>query len=140
MSSPTRPDQPLRILIVEDEALLALQMEGALADGGHEVVGLADTPDEAVALADRARPQLALVDIQLHGRRVGVELALELGRHGVPCLFATGNCPEEGGRDAALGCLHKPFADRTLREAVEVARSLLGGHEPAFVPLGLHLY
>lgn len=134
------PKDRFRILIVEDEALLAMQMEGALADGGHEVVGLADSRDEALALAGRARPELALVDIQLHGRRVGVDLARELNRQGVPCLFATGNCPEKDGRGVALGCLHKPFGDYTLLEAVAVARGLLEGRTPAHLPPGLHIY
>lgn len=136
MSEPV--SKQLRIAIIEDEALVALEMEDHLTDAGHEVVGIADTLREAVSLIERTRPDLALVDIQLAEGCSGLDVAKELNAHGVPCVFATGNCP---GRDIddALGCLHKPFNHIQLLGAVTAANALLAGQE-AELPREMHLF
>src|SRR5919107_3429438 len=101
----------LRIMIVEDEALVALEIGGMLAMAGHEAVGQADDLPSAVAAAEAEKPDLALVDIQLAQGTSGLDVAAALRERGVPVLFATGNCPTERGRGLALGCLHKPISD-----------------------------
>ena len=131
----------LRILIVEDEALVALEIEGMLAMAGHEAVAQADDLPSAVAAAEAEKPDLALVDIQLALGTSGLDVAAALRARGIPVLFATGNCPTEKGRGLALGCLHKPISDRTLAAAVEAAGAVLRGAPlPPHIPSALHLY
>ncbi|EYD74340.1 Two-component response regulator [Rubellimicrobium mesophilum DSM 19309] len=131
----------LRILIVEDEALVALEIEGMLAMAGHEPVGQADDLPSALAAAESEKPDLALVDIQLAQGTSGLDVAAALKERGVPVLFATGNCPTERGRGLALGCLHKPISDRALAAAIETAGAVLRGTPlPAHIPSALHLY
>lgn len=136
MSEPAR--NQLRIAIIEDEALVALEMEDHLTDAGHHVVGIADTLRDAVDLIQATRPDLALVDIQLAEGSSGLDVARELTARGVLCVFATGNCP---GRDIddALGCLHKPFNHIQLLGAVNAANAVLAG-EAADIPREMHLF
>lgn len=131
----------LRVLIVEDEALVALEIEGMLALAGHEAVARADDLPSAVAAAEAERPDLALVDVQLAQGASGIEVAAALRERGVPVIFATGNCPTERGRGLAMGCLHKPISDRALAAAVGAAKALLDG-EPLPPPTtsALHFF
>ena len=131
--------KPLRIAIIEDEALVALEMEDHLTSAGHEVVGSADTLEEAIALIEETRPDLALVDVQLAEGSSGLDVVRELTARGIPCVFATGNCPGER-RDDALGCLHKPFSHIQLVGAVGAATSVLNGDKPSDLPREMHLY
>jgi DNA-binding response OmpR family regulator len=132
--------EPARILIIEDEALVALEMESILSDAGYEVVGVADDQSSAMAAVDRSTPDLALVDIQLANRSSGFHVAAELSKRGVCCLFVTGNCPAERGQGHAVGCLHKPFNERILLGAVAAAEKLMRGARPERLPRGMHLY
>lgn len=131
----------MRVLIVEDEALVAMEIEGMLGLAGHEAVAQADDLPSAVAAAEAERPDLALVDIQLAEGTSGLDVAAALKARGVPVLFATGNCPDERGTGLALGCLHKPITDATLAAAVGTAEALLQGRPLPFrLPSALHLY
>lgn len=67
-----------RILVVEDEFFVAMELETALGDAGFDVVGVASSADEAVRLAKAHRPALVLMDIRLIGKRDGVDAALEI--------------------------------------------------------------
>lgn len=136
------PLTPLRFLVVEDEGLLALEIETYLERAGHTVTGIADTRTLALIQAGADRPDLALVDLRLHGIDSGLDLAADLGALEIPVLFVTGNCPERAGQGLALGCLHKPFDEGQLLAAVAIAGRLLHG-EPvniARLPSSLHLY
>lgn len=130
--------EPLRIAIIEDEALVALEIEDHLTDAGHKVVGTADTLGDAVKLVRETRPDLAIVDIQLAEGSSGLDVARELNARGVPCVFATGNCPGQNITDA-LGCLHKPFNQIQLIGAVTAAKALLAGEE-VDLPREMHLF
>ncbi|MFC5567044.1 response regulator [Rubellimicrobium aerolatum] len=131
----------MRVMIVEDEALVALEIEGMLGLAGHEAVAQADDLPSAVAGAEAERPDLALVDIQLAQGTSGLDVAAALKARGVPVLFATGNCPTERGKGLALGCLHKPITDGSLAVALEAVEALLHGRPlPAHIPAALHLY
>src|ERR1700733_3678431 len=79
-----------RILVVEDEFLIASAVEVDLSDGGFEVVAVANTATDAVGLAREKRPDLVIMDIRLVGDRDGVDAALEIFREtGIRCIFAT---------------------------------------------------
>lgn len=133
-------DGAMRLLVVEDQALVALEMEAYLAAAGRRVVGVAADRAGAAALGRAERPDLALVDLRLARGDSGLDVAADLAALGVPVLFVTGNCPEDRGRGLALGCLHKPFGEAALLAAVAAAEAILKGRQPAPVPDGMHLY
>lgn len=115
-----------RILIVEDEALLALELEDTLEQAGFQVVGVTPTCGTALEWAERQSPDLALMDICLAGRRDGIEAAMILQRDfGIPSLLLTGLSPaglEERWTSAKpVGVLTKPLVKGTLVRAVSAA-------------------
>ena len=121
-----------RILIVEDDFLVATQMETALRDGGFESAGIAATAEEALALAGAQRPALCIMDIRLAGRSSGIDTAIELFRsYGVRCIFATAHFDLEARRRAApaapLGWLQKPYSMTSLVAMVRQALDELRG-------------
>ena len=118
--------QQVRVLIAEDEWLVAMEIEATLEDAGYAVVGLAASADEAVRMAEVHRPDLLVMDIRLKGRRDGVDAAFELnGRLGLRCLFvsAYSDDPMRARAQAAnpLGWISKPFSARQLLDALEAA-------------------
>jgi DNA-binding response OmpR family regulator len=129
----------LRIAIVEDEALIAMEIEDLLSSAGYDVVGSADSAPAAVRLIQDQKPDLALVDVQLASGTNGFEVAAELKGGATAVVFATGNCPGRE-RDDALGCLHKPYNATQLLRAVEAADAVLRGAQPTDVPVEMHLY
>jgi DNA-binding response OmpR family regulator len=129
------------ILIIEDEILLGLLLADALADVGHRVLGPASCRAEALGLVSEGTPHLALVDIELRGGESGIELAVELRRRGVPCVFATGQpAGARAHRELALGLVPKPYSPTTVLEVVRYFEALHAGEHPAGVPRGLELF
>ena len=122
-----RADKPERVLVVEDDFLVALQMEAALTEAGFEVAGVAASGGEAIKLASSERPRLAVMDIRLAGGRDGIDTALQLfAEHGIRCIFATAHHDEQSRRRAAsaspLGWLQKPY---TMASLVIMVRNAL---------------
>lgn len=119
---------PTRILLIEDDPLIAEPVELALIEEGFRVVGIAETAERAVQLARLYRPDLAITDIRLSGPRDGVQAALDILRlTGTRSIFATGHLDGEMvGRCAEarpLGWLTKPYTPSQLVEAVRQAMS-----------------
>jgi CheY-like chemotaxis protein len=129
------------ILIIEDEFLLGLLLADALTDVGHRVLGPAACRAEALELLSGAPAELAFVDIELRGGESGIELARELGRRGVRCIFATGQ-PDRAREqsDAAVGLIAKPYSPGTVIEVVRLFEALFAGERLARVPRGLELF
>jgi two-component system, response regulator PdtaR len=120
------PIEPVRILIVEDDLLVASYIEEVLAESGFGIAGVAASGTEALLLADQNRPQLALIDIRLPGPMDGIELACLMRRKfNVPAIFLSGLIDPETMRRAetaqALGFLHKPFVPSQVFNAIELA-------------------
>lgn len=114
-------EQPLRVLIVEDEVLLAVELEYLVSSTGAEPVGHAMTSPEAVELADRLHPDLALVDVHLSDGPTGVDAARQMTEHcGAVVLFITANLkrlpPDYAG---ACGVMSKPYSEHGVRMAIE---------------------
>ncbi|MCB4824971.1 response regulator [Roseicella aerolata] len=132
----------MRILVVEDEALIALMLTESLERAGHEVMGPAATLDEALALCEPAPPELALLDVDLQDGSNGVDVARALfERWGVLSIFASGQLMEARRvRDIALGYIRKPYEAETVLRSVEMAREMLDGHQPREVPAGFELF
>jgi len=127
-----------RILIVEDEALVAFDMETMLADEGYEVVDTVDTFAGAIERLDRDQVDLILCDVRLHGDRSGIHLAKEACKRGIPVLFATAHVPPDADK-LAIGCLIKPFNMRTLKAALDSVNRQLSGKKPK-PPKGMEIY
>jgi CheY-like chemotaxis protein len=132
----------MRILIVEDEALIAMVLADSLEDGGHEVVGPAATMAEALALCEAAPPELAVLDVNLGDGSNGVDVARALlERWGVLSIFASAQMMEaRRARDIALGHIRKPYGAETVLRSVEVAREVMRGGKPVTVPAGFELF
>lgn len=114
----------LRVLIVEDQALLAIELELILGEAGCDVVGCAMDRAGALALAGADPPDLALVDINLLDGMTGPDIAARLVHDfGTRVIFLTAN-PEQipGGLAGALGSVSKPFDEATIRAVVGFAR------------------
>ncbi len=121
---------PVRILVVEDDALVAAYIKDVLEETGFVVPGVASTAAEAFAFVGEILPRLALVDIRLSGSVDGIEVARELlQRFKVPSIFLSGiDDPEtlERARIAQpLGFLHKPFRPSQVFNALEQALGLV---------------
>lgn len=120
------PDQLLRILIVEDELLIALDAEMALQDAGHDVVGTAETEDLAVEMALQYLPDLMIVDLRLAGGGCG-RTAVERIRteQDIDVIFASGNLdPKTKMRLEELepvALLSKPYGSDELARIVDAA-------------------
>lgn len=133
----------MRVLIVEDEPLIAWMLADCLEEGGHEVVGPAATLAEALALCNGAPPpELAVLDINLRDSSNGVDVARALlERWGVLSIFASAQLVEDRrARGVALGRIGKPYAPETVLRCVDVAREVMDGGQPKAVPAGLELF
>jgi DNA-binding NarL/FixJ family response regulator len=119
-----------RVLIVEDDFLIASDAQSALIEAGFEIVGVAASFEEATQIVSTQRPDLVIMDIRLIGRRDGVDLALELFRkHGLRCIFATAHIDPEAQKRAEpaqpLGWLPKPYRPAALVALAEKVWSSL---------------
>lgn len=114
-----------RILVVEDEALVAAHLEACLCDAGFEIA-CASSGEEALEKAGQAKPHLVLMDIRLAGELDGIRTAVPLRQQfDLACVFLTAYADEatlERAREAEpVGYLVKPFEERELRATVEMA-------------------
>jgi DNA-binding response OmpR family regulator len=115
-----------RVLIIEDELLVAWSLHDVLSLIGCEVTGIAATVSEALILAENTKPDLALVDVRLAGQQDGIEGAVLLRKQfGLPVIFLTGEVERETAwRAAEVGpveYLVKPVHTRQLVEAIRTA-------------------
>ena len=131
-----------RILIIEDEALVAMELRFVLEDLGYVVVGTAPDARTARALASRGGVELALVDIHLSDGPSGVDLGQELGEgFGVTVLYMTANPGMVSqGVPGTMGVLTKPTDECAVREAVEYALHLRRGEPAPLVPSALQMF
>jgi len=122
---------PLELLIVEDEPLVAEDLRDILEQGGHTVVGTAGTAERALELARTSSPALALVDIRLQGAEDGIHLARSLGHLGIGVIFVTAHSDpatlRRASRTDPLGFVTKPFLEAELLRTLFFARRLLEG-------------
>lgn len=105
---------PIRVLIAEDEYLIAAELGYQLRHRGIEVVGFVGSAPDAVIAAERTQPDLILMDIDLRGQPDGVHAAREiLSRFGIPSVFTSANDHQrEQDRIAAacpIGWIAKPY-------------------------------
>lgn len=118
--------EPTRILIVEDETIVALDIQDRLQDLGYQVAGVADRGGDALAMAASTQPDLVLMDIQLKGHMDGVAVAEEIRRRWqIPVVFLTAFSEDSTLQRAKVtepfGYIIKPFEDRELHATIEMA-------------------
>ncbi|MCA9702073.1 MAG: response regulator, partial [Myxococcales bacterium] len=113
------------VIVVEDEVLIALELEERLRGWGYEVLGVAHSAQDGLNLARSEAADLALLDVRLGGDFDGIELAAELRSWGIPSVFLTAHGDDETlARIKAVGAqgyLLKPFEPRLLRLTLETA-------------------
>ena len=125
----TRPSAPLGILIVEDEALLAMDLEAMVEDTGHSVVAEASSLPDVARLTDTLDPAIAFVDIQLAKGSSGLDVARLIGRRWPDTIivFVTANplhIPQDFA--GAHGVIAKPFSRTGLISAMHyIAESVI---------------
>ena len=128
-----------RIMIVEDEPLVAFDNESMLQDAGYVIVATVDNYVDAATIIAREPLDLILSDIKLAGEGDGVDVARAAATLGIPVLFVTGNCTAEA-RALAVGCLAKPYSERVLLGTLDAVDQHLQGRAPKRVPEELTLY
>jgi DNA-binding response OmpR family regulator len=128
-----------RIVIVEDEPLVAFDNEHLLREAGYDVVATVDSLADSVRVLAAQEVDLVLSDIKLNGDGDGMDVARAAAAKGVPVLFVTANCPIEA-HALGIGCLAKPYTDRMLRNALAALDRRLQGKPVRRVPAGLSLY
>jgi CheY-like chemotaxis protein len=111
----------LRVLIVEDEALVALMIEDLVSDFGCEIAGSFARVSDALAVAESLACDVAILDVNVAGEEV-YPLAERLRRRGIPIVFSTGYGGTGLRRDfQGAPVIAKPFDEVRLRRALEVA-------------------
>jgi DNA-binding response OmpR family regulator len=113
-----------KVLIIEDEPIVALSLREVLSSAGYVVVGIARNVGDALSIAQSTLPDLVVCDVQLTGRRDGVEGAVLLQDiHNIPVVFLTAQGDQETRARAAavqpVAYLHKPVSVQQVLAAVE---------------------
>jgi DNA-binding response OmpR family regulator len=134
----------MRLLIVEDEVMVASAMSDVLADAGHQVVGMAKDAATALSMVADQKPDLALVDFHLGRGPNGATLAQDLlMKFGVRSIYVSANpddCDKYGRHTGAFGCLSKPFTEEQLVTGIEAVEEVVRGRKPVRIPQSLELY
>jgi CheY-like chemotaxis protein len=120
------PESKARILVVEDEAIVAMDIKMRLLKLGYEVVKVVSSGKDAVSAAEQLRPEMVLMDISLKGSMLGTEAAQKI--HAIldiPIVFLTAYADEktlDGAKTAEpFGYITKPFEDTDLRVTMEIS-------------------
>lgn len=117
-----------KILIVEDESIIALDIQTSLQTAGYQVVAIATCAEEAIADVTRFQPNLVLMDIRLRGVMDGVETAEQIRQEfHIPIVYLTAHADENtlsrAKQTHPFGYILKPFEDRELITTIEIALS-----------------
>lgn len=121
-------EKPLRILVVEDDAIIGMDIEHRVKKLGYDVCGVADTAAEALDIASDKKPDLALMDIRLRGEVDGIEAARMLrDQFAVPVIFITAYSDMKMRSRALdmdpLGYIVKPLREVELKKTLKAAEA-----------------
>ncbi|WP_029632111.1 ATP-binding response regulator [Zavarzinella formosa] len=116
---------PIRILVVEDEAVIRVDLQDRLESLGHQVVGMTDTAADGIRLAKNFKPDLVFMDIRLKGKMDGIAAAEQIhDQLRIPVIYLTAFADDDTLLRAKMtepfGYLHKPCQDRDLKTAIEI--------------------
>lgn len=115
-----------KILVVEDDTIIALTIESRLRQFGYEVVGRASTGEDALKKVKEFQPDLVLMDIHIKGPMDGIQTAERVyGFYNIPVVYLTAysdeNTLERAQKTSPFGYIVKPFNDDTLRSTIKMA-------------------
>jgi len=119
---------PYKILVTEDESIVAMDLKQRLEALGFEVIATVSTGAKAISQVESNLPDLILMDIQIKGNIDGIETAAKIQeRFNIPIIFLTANSDtatiERAKTAGPLAYLLKPFEDRELKASIEIALS-----------------
>jgi len=119
----------LKVLIAEDDLMIADMCEDILVEHGYEVCGIGRTVEQAVMLGRRHQPDLAIIDMRMADGGLGTEVAAQLADLGpVGILYVTGNVSSSALINArGHGCLAKPYRFDDLLRSLEIVAELAAG-------------
>jgi PAS domain S-box-containing protein len=122
------PSETIQILIVEDEYVIAANLQENLETLGYDVLGIASSATEAIETAGALRPDLVLMDIRLQGEMDGVQAAEQIWTHlQIPVIYVTGHSDKSTLDRAKItfpfGYILKPVKSKELYVAIETALS-----------------
>ena len=130
----------MKVMIVEDEMLLAMELEHEVETAGHAVVGIAATSGQAMALVGETPPQFAFVDVHLQDGPTGVDVGRLLAERQIPYVFVSGNIKKLPDDFAgAIGAIEKPYTVNGMANALAYLSAIIGGDESASPPASLVL-
>lgn len=114
-----------QLLIVEDEAIVALDIKNALLKLGHEVIACVTNADEAIAWIEKIRPDIIIMDIHLNHSKDGIQTAEEIQKiANIPILYLTAYADDEtisrAVRTNPIGYLIKPFKREELKSTIQL--------------------
>ncbi|WP_405297184.1 response regulator [Methanobrevibacter sp.] len=120
-----------RILVVEDEAITALDLKYSLEEIGYEVIDTVDTGQDAIDIAEEKRPDVVLMDIKLKGDMEGFEAAEVISQWNIPIIYLTANTDiktfEQSNVKGVYGFVSKPYdlnkLNETLKDTFEKVKS-----------------
>ncbi len=128
MTSPQDGKMNETLMIVEDEALVAMVLRDELQGAGYKILNLTDRQDEALEEAKAEKPHLALVNIRLAGRDDGIELSEHLKALGIPVLLISGQVSRaRSAKTVAIGSMPKPYDAAEMVLAVAYLLACLTG-------------
>lgn len=114
-----------KILIVEDEFIIADVLSNILTNAGYEVCSIADSVSEALGMISTFKPEFVLLDIYLKGKLTGIDLAQRLGQMNIPFIYISANSNQKVLEYAKMtnpyGFVIKPFRDRDVLTALDIA-------------------
>lgn len=128
-----------KVLVVEDEFLVAIEFESLLHDLGHEPVGIASDSRQALALAPAV--ELAFVDLNLTDGATGAEIGRMLAARGATVIYMTANPEQLGdGIPGTVGVIAKPVNDTELRQTIDYAITVRSQADTGQPPRRLKLF
>ncbi|MCM2458716.1 response regulator [Rhizobium sp. CG4] len=130
----------MKVMIVEDEMLLAMELESEVELAGHEVTDMVMSSDQARRALASTKPDFAFVDIHLMDGATGIDFGRELSQNGVPYVFVSGNIKKIPDDFAgALGAIEKPYTANGMKNALTYLSAIVDGDESLEPPASLVL-
>jgi len=129
------------LMIVEDEAMIAIDLRDELQEAGYKILDLTDRQDDAIQVAMAERPDLALVNISLAGGDDGVELSRHLKAMEIPVLLISGQVSRaSSAKTVAIGSMPKPYHPAQMVVAVTYLLARLNGDGSRQRPARLEVF
>jgi DNA-binding LytR/AlgR family response regulator len=130
----------LKVMIVEDEMLLAMELESEVEAAGHSVVGVAASSGQAADIVRDAPPEFAFVDINLQDGPTGINVGRMLAEKRIPYVFVSGNIKKLPDDFAgAIGAIEKPYTINGMANALAYISALVQGDDSMPPPASLVL-